>query len=79
MAVVNDLELVGQGVLKLNTAKADKSELIKYQTAEQVDQKLVPYAKKTDIPQGQDLSGYAKLTDVRLEPQTKTQIEALIK
>ena len=77
--VVNDLELVGQGVLKLNSVKAEKSELSKYQTSEQVDAKLVPYAKKTDIPQGQDLSGYAKLTDVKLEAQTKTQIEALIK
>lgn len=76
---VNDLELVGQGVLKLKTVKADKTELTKYQTSEQVDAKLVPYAKKTDIPQGQDLSGYAKLTDVRLEAQTKTQIEELIK
>lgn len=75
----NDLELVGQSVLKLNTIKADKTQLTAYQTAEQVDAKLVPYAKKTDIPQGQDLSEYAKLTDVTLEAQTKTQLEALIK
>lgn len=63
---MNDLELVGQGVLSLEAHKAEKTA-------------LTEYAKKTDIPASPDLSGYAKLTDVRLEAQTRTAIQALIK
>lgn len=62
---MNDLELVGQGVLSLEAYKADKTE-------------LEDYAKKTDIPEGQDLSEYAKIVDVRLEASTRTAIQSLI-
>lgn len=75
---MNDLELVGQGVLSLEQHKAEKSQLSNYATNAQVDAKLEPYAKKTDIPASQDLSGYAKLTDVKLETATRTAITALI-
>lgn len=75
---MNDLELVGQGVLSLEEHKAEKSQLANYVTNAQVDTKLEPYAKKTDIPEGQDLSGYAKLTDVQLETATRTAITALL-
>lgn len=75
---MNDLELVGQGVLSLEEHKAEKSQLANYVTNAQVDTKLEPYAKKTDIPEGQDLSEYAKTIDVTLETATRTAITAMI-
>ena len=75
---MNDLELVGQGVLSLEEYKADKTQLANYPTNEQVDEKLVPYAKKSDIPEGQDLSDYAKVVDVTLETATRTAITSMI-
>lgn len=67
---MNDLELVGQGVVKLDTKKADKTELSQY-------------ALKTDIPKDQDLSGYAKKTDLDVKADksstyTKQEVDSKI-
>ena len=51
---MNDLELTGQAIIKLNEVKANKS----------------------DIPKDQDLSGYAKKTDIYTKTETDTKLDS---